>query len=417
MKRKILIFTLCLAIAVMFGGCNNGGTSASEVVATVNGEDVTMDEFKYFLIQEASQLMAEHQDSETGEVADDFWSSDIDGKTASQTVLDKALDDVVEFHIYKIEAEKQGLELSEEDQANIDSQKQSMIDSYGEKMYEAQLKAAGFSDETFQKLMTLSSYSQKLYEAFTETLNEDEINTEAKDYFNENYLKAKHILISTQNSETGEPLTGEELEAKTATLQEVQNQLASGADFDTLVQEYGEDPGMESSPEGYVFTEGEMVQEFYDGAKALEVGAVSEPIETSYGYHIIKREALTDEDYDTYAENVKSSLQSEKFIAKLDEYKSAATVETTDAFDNIDVAKVMEDYQKDYDEASAVIEEEYARIQAEQQAAQSASPAPTDGEAVPEGEESSESESDDAAAIGGADEATDVMVTESPAAE
>lgn len=410
MKRKILAFTMCLAVAMMFGGCGKGGTaSSSEVVATVNGEDVTMDEFRYFLIQEASQLQAEHQDSETGEVPDDFWSSDIDGKTAAQTVLDKALDDVTEFHIYKIEADKQGLELTEEDQANIDSQKQSMIDSYGEKMYEAQLKAAGFSEETFQKLMTLSSYSQKLYQAFTETLSEDELNTEAKEYFNEKYLKAKHILIPTQNSETGEALTEDELVAKQATLKEVQDKIASGADFDQLIKEYGEDPGMESNPEGYVFTEGEMVQEFYDGAKALEVGAISEPVESSYGYHIIKREALTDADYDKYAENVKSSLQSEKFMEKLDEYKAAATVEKKAAFDKIDVAKVMEQYQKDYDEASAIIEEEYARIQEEQQAAQSASPAPEDGDAVPE----------DGTAVTeeGAEAEQETEVTESPAAE
>ncbi|MDY4975330.1 MAG: hypothetical protein SO147_00285, partial [Clostridia bacterium] len=70
MKRKILAFAMCLAVAMMFGGCGKGGTaSSSDVVATVNGEDVTMDEFRYFLIQEASQLQAEHQDSETGEVS------------------------------------------------------------------------------------------------------------------------------------------------------------------------------------------------------------------------------------------------------------------------------------------------------------------------------------------------------------
>ena len=136
---------------------------------------------------------------------------------------------------------------------------------------------------------------------------------------------------------------------------------------------------MESTPEGYVFTEGEMVQEFYDGTKALEVGAVSEPVQSSYGYHIIKREALTDADYEKYSETVKTSVESEKFKAKLDEYKAAATVETTDAFKKIDVKKIMDQYQKNYEEASKVIEEEYKRMQEEQAAAQSESPAPTDG--------------------------------------
>ncbi len=377
MKKKLIALTLCFAVAAMFGGCGKANSSAT--VATVNGEKVTMDELQYFLVQEANQLSSQHQDAETGKVSDDFWSSDIDGKTAAQTALDKALDDVTEFYVYKIEADKQGITLTDEDQDNIDSQKKSMIDSYGEKMYQAQLKAAGFSEETFVKLMTLSTYSQKLYEAFKETLNDDEISKEAKTYFDENYLKAKHILISTKNSETGADLTGDELEAKKAKIKEVQEKLAGGASFDDLIKEYGEDPGMESTPEGYVFTEGEMVQEFYDGTKALEVGAVSEPVQSSYGYHIIKREALTDADYEKYSETVKTSVESEKFKAKLDEYKAAATVETTDAFKKIDVKKIMDQYQKNYEEASKVIEEEYKRMQEEQAAAQSESPAPTDG--------------------------------------
>ena len=35
-----------------------------------------------------------------------------------------------------------------------------------------------------------------------------------------------------------------------------------------------------------------MVTEFYEGTKALNVNEISEPIESSYGYHIIKRIAL-----------------------------------------------------------------------------------------------------------------------------
>lgn len=365
MKRRILAFTLCLVVALMFGACGNGKTgSASEVVATVNGEEITMGELQYFVIQVASQLQSEHMDPETGEVPKDFWNTELeDGKTAAEVVMETAMDSVVEFHIYKLEAEKLGLKLTDEDLEAIDSQKQSMIDSYGETMYEAQLKAAGFTEEIFVNLMTLSAYSQKLYENFTAGIEEETLNTEAKEYFNENYLKAKHILIATQDAETGMMLEAEALEAKQALVKEVQDKIKAGANFDDLIKEYGEDPGMEGSPEGYVFTEGEMVTEFYEGTKALKVGEISEPVSTSYGMHIIKREALADADYDSYAENAKNMVLNEKFVEKLNAYKEAAEVKETSGFKKIDVKAIMEQYEKDYEEASVIIEEEYAKMQ------------------------------------------------------
>jgi foldase protein PrsA len=39
---------------------------------------------------------------------------------------------------------------------------------------------------------------------------------------------------------------------------------------------------------GY-FGRGKMVKEFENAAFSLEVGKISEPIKTQYGYHIIKR--------------------------------------------------------------------------------------------------------------------------------
>ena len=65
--------------------------------------------------------------------------------------------------------------------------------------------------------------------------------------------------------------------------------LLAGEDFDTLMAEYGEDPGMRANPDGYTFTSGMMVQEFEEGTLALEIGEISDVIETVHGYHIILR--------------------------------------------------------------------------------------------------------------------------------
>lgn len=90
-------------------------------------------------------------------------------------------------------------------------------------------------------------------------------------------LKAKHILVSDKDTADmlydflqGDP-----------------------TQFDALLAVYGEDPGMESNPGGYVFGPGEMVSEFENGTKALGYNQISAPVQSTYGYHIILRLPLT----------------------------------------------------------------------------------------------------------------------------
>ncbi len=106
------------------------------------------------------------------------------------------------------------------------------------------------------------------------------------------YMTLKHILVNLQ-LEDGTTRTEEEALAKA---NEIKAQITDD-NFDTLMAEFSEDPGSKSQPQGYTFAHGDgtMMQEFDDGGWALEIGQVSEPVKTSYGYHIIKRVELNEE--------------------------------------------------------------------------------------------------------------------------
>ena len=156
------------------------------------------------------------------------------------------------------------------------------------------------------KLNHMSYIVQKAYDMLYNSINEKS----AEDYYKQNFVCAQHVLISTLNQETGEPLTGRALESAKTKAETVVRRANSGASFDKLIEEYGQDPGMKASPEGYVFTYGEMVKPFEEAAFALKENKISDIVQTDYGYHIIKRLPLPEMDESTF-ESVRSAYVNE----------------------------------------------------------------------------------------------------------
>ncbi|HIU47340.1 MAG TPA: peptidylprolyl isomerase [Candidatus Fimadaptatus faecigallinarum] len=121
------------------------------------------------------------------------------------------------------------------------------------------------------------------------------------------------------------------------TVDEIMARIAEGEDFDALVEEYGEDPGMQSEPyksEGYMVYDGAttLVAEFVDSAMALEnVGDVTtEPVLTEYGAHIMLYYSdlepgeveLTDEKAETLRAELLAERQDEAYNDALNAYQA-----------------------------------------------------------------------------------------------
>jgi len=84
-------------------------------------------------------------------------------------------------------------------------------------------------------------------------------------------LHASHILVKTEE------------EAKA-----VKAELDGGADFATIAKEKSIDPGAANGGDLGFFSKGMMVGPFEDAAFALTVGQVSEPVQSQFGWHVIK---------------------------------------------------------------------------------------------------------------------------------
>ena len=84
-------------------------------------------------------------------------------------------------------------------------------------------------------------------------------------------------------------------EAAKVKAQEVITKYAAGEDWKTLVNDYSEDEGSKES-EGLVenFTKGDVDDEFFKASIALKDGEyTSEPVKSSFGYHVILKVSET----------------------------------------------------------------------------------------------------------------------------
>ncbi|MFR4088407.1 MAG: peptidylprolyl isomerase [Dysosmobacter sp.] len=102
--------------------------------------------------------------------------------------------------------------------------------------------------------------------------------------------------------------------------------------FDELMKANSEDTGLESSPDGYVFSAGKMVEAFESATRSLEPGQLSGIVESDYGYHIILR--LDPATSKAFREN----YSSEKLREMEKQWVDEADIKTTETYDNLSVA-------------------------------------------------------------------------------
>ena len=141
----------------------------------------------------------------------------------------------------------------------------------------------------------------------------------------EQEIHARHILVSTPE------------EAK-----EIVERLNKGEDFATVAKEKSKDANAEGGDLGW-FGRGQMLKPFEDAAFALDVGQISAPVQTQFGWHIIKVEEKRDQALPTF-EQVKEAI-----IAQLVQAKAQEVV--TGLRDSAKIEVVDPELKKSMDEA------------------------------------------------------------------
>jgi foldase protein PrsA len=281
------------------------------VIATVNDQKVYLSEFvRNFKVIEYSynQLYGE-----------DIWTQEVSGKTVKDSVIEELLRNMI---IEKLVVEKVSAEYTI-DQALIDEKYNNFDAELDKNETMKEFYTTNDINTEFIKQQLVNQFMVEYYkQKIGDELKADEayIQSNVNNYIID--VNASHILIDTIEG-----------------AQAAYDRIAAGEEFAAVAKELSLDPGSkETGGELGNFKRGMMVQEFEDAAFALEIGQVSEPVKSQFGYHIIKvngkrtlsdliLEGLSADEIKENRDYVVESLISAKFNEELFKLESEATIE------------------------------------------------------------------------------------------
>ncbi len=302
--RRLLALPLLVALLGIAAACGGGGGDETVsgpavpdgAVAIVGDTPITQADFDEFFAQTQAGYEARGEEfPRTG-----------------TPEYEKVKNDIVNLLVQREELEREAVALGvavtdEEVQTRLDELKQQFFEGDQAK-YEEELRSLGLSEEGLRRQLRSSLLSQRLYAEITKdvTVTPDEVQAyydEHQDEFTTPEVRdVAHILAET------------EAEAKA-----LRTQLVDGADFATLAREKSTDEV--SAADGGNLGEQpreQWVKEFGDALWALETGELSQPVESEFGWHVIKALGDIKPEKVTPFADVKTSIEEQVLAGRKD---------------------------------------------------------------------------------------------------
>lgn len=338
LRKKLCSAGLVIALfAGLLSGCAPKETKNDAVIMTINGENVYVDQYVSYLSMVANEIENMYDTDES------IWTDEENGAAYTEIALMYTKNQILYDYAVEQLAEQNGIVIDKDAQKQLDeARKQQIYDIGGAAAWIMALKETGCTDRAYRQIQKSNYLSDELYNYY---FGENGIQSSEEDvaqYFKDNYITAAHVLRKTVDDYRN-PLSDEEIAQKRSEIEALKTQIAEGADFMTISREQNEDGGVESNPDGYTFKEGDMVTEFYETAKSLEENQVSDIVETSYGYHIIKRLPLDENYYNENKDEISESFYRSKYDEMIQDVLDTQDVEEKDLLSEITVAN-----RKDY---------------------------------------------------------------------
>lgn len=291
-SRRFMICLIAVVLAMtVLSGCGKKKSAAgdTEVVATYKDGKVTKTEFESY-VGSTKFFYPMYQQFE----GDPAFQEHILKQLVAFRLLSAKADDQV-----KKDAETKTKEQMDEIKKYFDGQGKDALDK--------QLKELKISQDDLKtyiqtSLVVLNDAEKKITDDQIKSKYDEKAKTQAYDV-----ATVSHILIALKDPETDKEIRTKDEALKRA--KEVKDKLDKGGDFAALAKEYSDDPG--SKENGGKYTDAEVsqwVEGFKKAALELPLNTISDPVETEFGYHIMKVESRKTKTLDEVKNDLKGEL-------------------------------------------------------------------------------------------------------------
>jgi len=295
-KRKrvgkgIVWLAAIISIALLFTACGK----SNQVVATYKGGQVTQTDFDKFI------------------AVNSFFEPIIGAMAHDPTIQNYLLEQLVANRTLASQADTNvKSEADQKLQQQWDEMLRITAEQGGKEQMDQELKQLKITENDLKEFMRESYYAigsmeakvddQQTKAAYDEQLQEDPNAFQV--------ATVRHILVGITD-----PMTGQEIRSKEDALkraQEVKGKLESAEDWNTLAKDYSDDPG--SKEKGGMYAD-EYVSiwtpAFKQAVLELPLNQISDPVETDFGYHVIKVENRYAKSYDELKESLRRQVAQE----------------------------------------------------------------------------------------------------------
>lgn len=304
--RKLIIIPLIFLMIFNLIACDKKNEQ-SAVKLKVNGKVISTEEYDKRLSQ-----MREMYEAQNGA---DIWEQEIEpGKNFTQYLEDMVLDTMILEIVLEEEAIKAGIEIENEE---VDDQLAKSKEYFpSEDEYNKFLKDSGMTEELLRETLRKEILIEKFLTLKSEDIDKlKPSDAELKALYEDrkstfDTIEASHILLEDED------------EAK-----KIKERIDKGEDFAELAREFSICPSSQEGGNLGYFSRNEMAKEFSDIAFNMEIGQISDPVETQFGFHIIK---LTDKKTtyeDADHEELAYQFKALKYNEMLDKFIENARIE------------------------------------------------------------------------------------------
>lgn len=242
MRFKSMLVGVCLS-GVLLGGnvAYAADTNKKDVLLTAGEVTITTDDMRHYIQERIDKGLPAERFAEPGTVP-------------------RLMENLMMVRVLANKARSEGVRVDEQMQWALDVER----------------------DRQLYNRYVHNTVAKQLAKTDWDALAKEEYLAYADQYKHSGQVSVSHILVAI-NKERNESQALERIK-------KVAERLAAGDDFARLVKEFSDDSGSLDSDGalGY-FAPGKMVRSFSEAAFAMqEVGELSEPVKSNYGYHIIR---------------------------------------------------------------------------------------------------------------------------------